>query len=406
MAHVRAVPRADGHDSYEVRWRQHGKFRQRTFHKRREAERFALQVESELEDGQNTAVHQRRGTTVAQARAALVEEDKLKLKPRTLVSYQQAYDNHIHAVFGARRLSTVTRDEVQAWVTSLSVDKQLAPATVHSTFVALRKVFRHALAGNHLRHDPCQKIALPAGRHEEEPVGRALSADEVDRLATALDAYTPYGLIVRFLAGTGLRRSELAGLRVRDVNLLRGHVEVRQTVQQIKDRGWHTDSPKSKTSRRDVPLLDPDLRNDLAAYLAQHPRRHEPDAGLWPGRRAGGYTHGRQHDGSHELGALDYTRQFDPASFYRYYFKPAAARAGLGPVRLHDLRHTFGSMLAASGTDVYKVSRWLGHYDVAITSRIYLHLYPNDHEAEALRLAALKNRQRAQAARKLRAVEA
>ncbi len=60
MAHVRSVARTDGRESFEVRWRQHGKFRQRTFHSRREGERFALRIEDELDDGQNTAVHQRR----------------------------------------------------------------------------------------------------------------------------------------------------------------------------------------------------------------------------------------------------------------------------------------------------------------------------------------------------------
>ncbi len=223
--------------------------------------------------------------TLAQAAGAVMTADVLRLKPRTVTSYRQAYELHIGPSFGTRRLSTITRDEVQAWVVSLSVDKQLAPATVRSTFVCLRKVFRHALASNHLRYDPCQKITLPKQGHDMEPVGRALSAAEVDRLADELDAHPPYGLLVRFLAGTGLRRSELAGLRVRDLNLLQGHVEVRQTVQQIKDRGWHIDSPKSKNSRRDVPLLDSDLSDELAAFLAQHPRRHEADTPLWPGRR-------------------------------------------------------------------------------------------------------------------------
>lgn len=61
----------------------------------------------------------------------------------------------------------------------------------------------------------------------------------------------------------------MAGLRVRDVDLAAGHVEVRQTAQFIRG-GWVFSTPKSRRSSREVPILDRKLLADLKAFKMQH----------------------------------------------------------------------------------------------------------------------------------------
>jgi hypothetical protein len=63
------------------------------------------------------------------------------------------------------------------------------------------------------------------------------------------------------------------------------------------------------------------------------------------------------------------------ATFMRLW-SPAATKAGLAGVTPHDLRHTWGSRLSANGLDVLMLSRLLGHSDVTITMRIYVHEMP------------------------------
>jgi hypothetical protein len=65
MANVREVPRSGG-KAYEVRWRAEGKFRQRTFTVKRDAERFALKVENQIAEGTTTSPLVRRVLTVSQ----------------------------------------------------------------------------------------------------------------------------------------------------------------------------------------------------------------------------------------------------------------------------------------------------------------------------------------------------
>jgi integrase len=145
---------------------------------------------------------------------------------------------------------------------------------------------------------------------------------------------------------------------------------------------------------------------ELTAYLEQHPRRADPGALLWPGRKVGG---------THEL---DYSKPFSHGSFYQWHFRSALAKAGLigkllptgdgtfrvgccerkffteeeaarhiarhvkGGPRFHDLRHTAGSSWLAMGIDLFRASRWLGHSTIAITADIYGHPMEDDFSEE------------------------
>ncbi len=374
MAHVRELQRKNGLAAYEVRCRQAGRFKQRTFQVKRDAQRFALRVEDEVDRGNSTDIYVRRSKTVREVVEASMRASTDKLKPKTVAGYEQAYRLHVLPVFGARRITSITSQEVERWVGDLSA-KGLSPASVGGTFVALNKVFRYAQRHDLVAKNPCTGTELP--RREAQEM-RCPAPTQVEALAAELDAFAPYGLLVRFAAYTGLRAGELAGLQVRDVNLLRKTVRVERTLQRTKG-GWSLTSPKSERSTRTVPLRDA-LVLAMQEYLSTHPRRSEPDAQLWPGRVQGG--HGANKS------ALDYSRPLDHQSFYRYYFKPALRRAGLPSVQFHDLRHSYASIMAAAGVDIYKVSRWMGHVGISTTDAIYTHLFHTDYGADMARLDA------------------
>jgi integrase len=286
------------------------------------------------------------------------------LKPRTVQSYLTIYRNRVVPEFGSRRISTVTRAEVQAWIGRLHAGG-LSPATVHHHYVALKKVFRHAQHDRLITYNPCDGVKLPKNHAAEDFIPIFLTTTQVEALAAQLDAAEPYDLLVRFAAYTGLRAAELAGLRVRDLDLVAGHVSVRQTVQRIKGQ-WVFGTPKSKRSTRDVPLVDSGMIRDLKKYKMAHPRSGEPDALLWPGRNVGSH-------------AVNYERVLDVGSFRRNYFRPALKALQMPDMRVHDLRHTAASLWLAAGVKPYEVSRWLGHASITTTDTIYAHLYASDY---------------------------
>jgi integrase len=341
--------------TYSTLWREtdaEGKvvFRQKTFTRERDAQRWARHAEVAKQNEEPIEPLRRAqlaAPTVAELVEACLAASKAKVKPSTHAGYRFAYDNHVLPVFGDLPITAVSPAEVENWVQSLHADKGLSPATVRNTFVALTKVCKYAIRHEHIVRNPCTGTPLPKAQDfADEFTGQVLTRDEVEDIAGALSH--PNDLLLRFIAYTGLRAGEVAGLRVADLDPLHGTVQVRRTVQRIKGRGWVATAPKTKRSARTVPIVSTALHNDMRVYIAAHPRRSEPDAALWPGRKPG--TH-----------VVDYSRQLDPTNFLRWYFRPALKEHGVPETfRLHDLRHTAASLWLDAGVEPFKVSRWLG----------------------------------------------
>jgi integrase len=139
---------------------------------------------------------------------------------------------------------------------------------------------------------------------------------------------------------TGLRRGELLALRWRDVDWAASLIRVRRNY----TRG-EFGTPKSRRSSRAVPLAD-----TVASELERHFQRSA-------------FTGDDDLVLAHPLlgTVLD-------ASKLRKRFQGAARRAQLRPVRFHDLRHTFGTRMAAAGAPLRAIQEWMGHRDSRATS--------------------------------------
>lgn len=158
--------------------------------------------------------------------------------------------------------------------------------------------------------------------------------------------------LVRVAAYAGLRQGELLALRWGDVDFA-GHA---LTVARALSLGIES-STKSGRVRR-VPLPD-----QAAAALDRLSRREDftsPDDLVFCN------VLGRNLDGS----------------AVRKRFKRARDAAGLRPLRFHELRHTYGSLLAAAGIDLVTIQAVMGHSALSTTSR-YLHARPASEHAEA-----------------------
>jgi hypothetical protein len=79
-------------------------------------------------------------------------------------------------------------------------------------------------------------------------------------------------------------------------------------------------------------------------------------------------------------------------NFRRRVWTPAVARAGLAPLRLHDLRHTCASLAIAAGADVKVLQRMLGHASAALTLDRYGHLFPGQAQSVVERLDEMARR--------------
>jgi integrase len=191
---------------------------------------------------------------------------------------------------------------------------------------------------------------------------RFLDPDEVLLLVDAVPE-GPYRLIDRALyttaAMTGLRQGELIALRWRDVDWASARIRVRQNY--VLGRFG---TPKSRRSTRSVPMADR-VASELAR-LSQAANRRDDDELVFAD----------PHDG----GPLS-----KPAILRR--FRRVLAAAGLDTTRrFHDLRHTFGTVVAASGVPMRTLQEWMGHRDIA-TTQIYADYSPSPREAAYIQSA-------------------
>ena len=165
------------------------------------------------------------------------------------------------------------------------------------------------------------------------------------------------------LCYTGVRFGELAGLRVRDVDLLRRRLTVARSASEVAGR-MMLDTPKGHRTRT-VPLprfLTDMLDADLAGRGPEAPAFPAPGGGLL------------------RLG-----------NFRRRSFNPAVRTLGLGGLTPHDLRHSAASLAVSAGANVKIVQRMLGHASAAMTLDVYADLFDGDLDAVADRLDAARD---------------
>ena len=168
-----------------------------------------------------------------------------------------------------------------------------------------------------------------------------------------------------------MRPSEVLGLQWEDVDFDRQTVTIQRTLTTIKD-GWTFEQPKTKRSRRTIPITT----QTVVALRFEKARQAElrmKVADIWR-------DHGLVF--SNEIG--------DPLNphgvFHR--FKTLAKRSGLGSdLRLYDLRHTCATLLLQAGINPKVVSERLGHASIILTLDTYSHVLPDMQQAATEKLA-------------------
>ena len=241
-----------------------------------------------------------------------------RMTPRTLREYRQQAERHILPALGGHRIIDVQRDQIERLAGRLAgVTRNRVLALASSAF----NLFE-AWGWRPQNSNPCRGVE----RAREEARDRVLSPAELQALSSALAdaAHRHPGptAAIRFAAVTGLRISEVLGIRWDHLDLERGRVTL----------------PRTKTGRRqhDLPAAALDV-------IDRQPRFND-----WL------FTTGR--------GALTY-------SHTRKVFAQAAAEAGLSDARLHDLRRTVMTHAAMAGVGPHVLRDLLGHKTAAMADR-------------------------------------
>jgi integrase len=294
---------------------------------------------------------------------------------RTYLTARDICVKHLIPALGNLRLAKLRAADIQAYydrkLTSGRLDGRggLSAASVQRHHQVLHAALRHAADLDLIPRNPADRAKAPVKDRKEF---RALTPTEAEALLRAADA-AGFGAIIRVALWTGLRLGELLGLRWSDIDLGARVLSVQQTVQEIAGQGLVLKAPKTHRSRRAV-----DLSPLTIAVLTEH-RQRQMEARLKAGPAYQDYN---------LVFANSLGMPTGPSNLKRA-FRGIVRRAGIGHVRLHDLRHTHASLMLASGEHLKVVSDRLGHASVAITGDLYSHVAPGLGRAAADRLDRL-----------------
>lgn len=264
--------------------------------------------------------------------------------------------NHIEPFFGERTLDRITPDDIERYV---AVKKRtLAIKTIRNHIGTMHSVFEVGLRKGWCQSNPVKLADRPVIRTTETRI-KFLDQDELEKLLAVPYPDDAFGRIEPTLyltaAMTGLRQGELLGLRWRDVDFEARRVRVVSPFV----RGEFGD-PKSAGSGRSVPLAE------RATVALRELREHS----LYPRDRDLVFCH------------PDTGNPLDRSKLVRR-FKQAVVRADVHHVTFHELRHTFGTRMAAAGTPLRTLQHWMGHSD-SKTTQVYAHYQPSAGEADAV----------------------
>jgi integrase len=285
-------------------------------------------------------------------------------------------DAHLLPEFAAKRIETITTEQIERWRNRLAEDGTRVRHTVNKIVTQLHAIFQHAVDHHGLIVNPVAKVrrlresydaarfdfyspeeieklvaTAAAGAHRDP---RRPAVSDTERALRAAEDRQDSAIYLT-AALSGLRRGELLALRWEDVDFEQSSIRVFE--------GYSANTagkPKSRKSRT-LPMVEEvahaltDLK-DRSAYTAK------------------GDLVFVSREGTH----------VDGSALRRRYHATLDA-AGLRRLRFHDLRHTFGS-LAINVASIVQVQAWMGHADIQTTMR-YLHHKSRADDAQLLSTA-------------------
>jgi integrase len=295
------------------------------------------------------------------------------LRDSTIESYRTTLRLHVDAALQETPVSDITRGDLndlyRRLLRSGRRDRRggLSPRTVRYLHAVLSRCFSDAVRAGYLRANPAATADPPSPRAARSHAFTVWSPTELASfLAAARD--DPLYPAFHLAATTGLRRSELLGLRWCDIDFAAGEVHVVQAVVEVAHVPRIT-PPKTAKSRRLV-AIDKATALILAEFRAEA-ERAQPDL---------------------DAQTLAFTTpDGDPIhpALFSYYFQRRLRLSGARRIRFHDLRHTHATHALQAGVHPKVVSERLGHSSILTTLDIYSHVLPSMQREAAEAVAAL-----------------
>lgn len=280
-----------------------------------------------------------------------LEEVRRYRKPRTSETYAAIVAQHIVTALGPTPLLAVSRKQVKDWLLA-KLDAGYSRGYVRLMLATLRRMLNAALYEDELIvRNPAAHLGHLVPRRKEARRAKALRRNPLEHLLDVIRAMHPsIGVLILVLGRVGLRIGEGLGLRWDDIDFDRHCVTIRRTLD------WRRNPTDPKGNRERTVAVSDDA---LAALRAL--RGEGIPAVPWVFHGPSGRPWSRVH--------------------VRRVLHRACRSAGVLPISVHQLRHTFGTLLADRGVQITLIRDMLGHHSVTETEG---YIDPLDGQREAV----------------------
>ena len=310
--------------------------------------------------------------TVAEYAKEYFSTCAVNLSHNTQVSYKRILDKHILPALGKVKLTDLNHRQVQRFVTSLSAQKGLSAKTVRNIHGVLHNMLESAVRDELLLRNVSERCSLP--RVTQHQV-RAITTAELSRFLQAIDG-KQFRNIFFIDIFSGLRLSEILGLRWDDVDFDYDCIYVRQQLQQKQIKGdfsYFLAPPKEGKQRKIILAQN-------AMQVLRHQRAKQLEQRL---------AAGALWDNSfHLVFTNDFGQPLNRRTVYKH-LKRILLDCGMGNYTFHSLRHSFATISLENGDDIKTMQTNLGHYAASFTLKTYAHVSDQMQRNSAARMDAL-----------------
>ena len=315
-----------------------------TFTSRRELERMHQRFIDEVHH--NPLID----TTVKELLESYINGRKvLGVKQTTLHGYEVTAER-IYSRFKGIKATELTSYQVQTFINDMS--EKYSAKTIRNTISLLSSAYDNAIRLGQLSKNPCKMVTLPK---KEQPKIDIFDNEQITVFLNALDEERlDYKVAYQLALFCGLRRSEILGLQEKHINVPFRCVTVEQSRHNVKGSDY-VQTTKTESSHRTIAVPD-FVMESIIELLDVH--------------------NSFQYKHTDYLIQNGFGQPMTPSALTTQIYR-IEERAGLPQVSLHDLRHTFASMLNNANVDIAMISRELGHSNINVTLGIYTHAFGN-----------------------------
>lgn len=303
------------------------------------------------------------------------------LKPVSYDRLEQTY-NTVCEYIGWVQMGNINTDDIQDMINDLS--RKRAYSTVKKNYEFVNGVFKQTVNMGKLDFNPCVAVSMPRERNMavQTKAIEILTQEETDAMYTfnekikkSNNQFYKHMPALLLMLNTGWRVGELLALEWEDINFKERNARINKTLAQAKPRDddgevtsnhkeMFPEKTKTRSGERITPLNDTAI--ELLRQIQRYNKRCKIKSNYVVCTKDGGYVTERNllRTFKYVLGVINADRGYT----------------------IHSLRHTFASRMLTSGVDISIVSKLLGHSDINITYKKYIHILHGQLEASVMKM--------------------